>query len=327
MKSPTAGFENRPLRVLFVRYSSLGDVVFSVDLARSLAERFPLWDLTWLVEAPYAPLVAAQSFVSRVIPWNRREGLGGFLRLIRRIRKEKFDLLVNLQGGDRATFLALASGVPLRYGDHRWLQWVFRQNLYWALGILQVSLFPRRGAYLEAPSVPLPEELEETGHPRIVVAVGASHPRKRWPEPRLRAYLEALRGEASLVLVGSGPEEKRVGEALSRAVPGVLNLVDRLSLEGLVGTLARADLAVAGDTGPLHLARALGRPVLGLWGPTRLSEPYMATLDGEVSCPCPRRGCLDWSCTLPCMETIAVEDVLRETRRILGLRDLETPGP
>ena len=317
MKSPLEGFENRPLKVLFVRYSSLGDVVFSVDIARSLAERFPLWDLTWLVEAPYAPLVAAQSFVSRVIPWNRREGLGGFLRLIRRIRRERFDLLVNLQGGDRATFLALASGIPLRYGDHRWLQGVFRQNLYWVFGILQISLFPRRGAYLEAPKAEVPGELEDRPGPRVVVAVGASHPRKRWPRQRLEAYLRGLGEGVFQVLVGSGPEEKEIARALVASVPGVLDLVDRLSLAQLTAVLARADLVVAGDTGPLHLARALGRPVLGLWGPTRLSEPYMVTLDGEVSCSCPRRGCLDWSCTLPCLETLSAEAVLAETRRLL----------
>jgi len=320
----TAGFENNPQKVLFVRYSSLGDIILSMDIVRSLVEQFPRWHLTWLVETPYVPLVRSQPFVSGVISWNRQEGVRGFLRFLRHIRSEKFDMLLSLQGGDRSAFLALASGIPLRYGDHRFLQWIFRQNLYWALGIFQIPLFPRAGAYMACPDAPLPPDLLSVAPPLIVLAVGASHPRKCWPQERLRSFVDQLlEGAGTVVLTGSGREEEAVAVKIVDALPPaksgrIHNLVSCLSLEQLAVVLGAADLVVSGDTGPLHIARALGTPVLGLWGPTRLAEPYMATLDGEVVCSCPNQGCLDWTCSLPCMETIAPEAVLKECRMLLS---------
>ena len=324
MHSPTAGFENRHQKVLFVRFSSLGDVVLSMDIVRSLMEQFPRWHLTWLVETPYAPLVRSQPFVSEVLPWSRQEGVRGFLRLLRHIRSEKFDMLLSLQGGDRAAFLALASGIPLRYGDHRFLQWIFRQNLYWILGIFQISLFPRTGAYMVCPDAPLPLDLLSESHPLIVLAVGASHPRKCWPLERVRSFVDQfLEGAGTVVLTGSGQEEESVAAKIIEALPPaksgrIYNFVGRLSLEQLAVILGAVDLVVSGDTGPLHIARALGTPVLGLWGPTRLAESYMVTLDGEVVCSCPNQGCRDWTCALPCMETIAPETVLKECRMLLS---------
>lgn len=121
------------------------------------------------------------------------------------------------------------------------------------------------------------------------------------------------------VLVGAGAEELRMSEEIMALCPGkkIVNLVGTLSLLDLLRVLADVSFVVAADTGPLHMARALGTQVIALFGPMSLSVAYTQSLDKVICTPCEKMGCWDWKCSLPCMERISPQKVVEAADEIL----------
>lgn len=312
-------------KVLFIRLSSLGDIVLTAHISKKLKELFPLFEITWLTESPYEALAPAMPWLDRVLTWNRRQGTGGFFKLISRIREEKFDILMNLQDNDRTAVLTLLSGIPLKIGYHRHFQCVYHQDIYAVLGQLGIPPCLEKSirSSLVRPAGPSPlSGLWDKGRfPHgVALAIGASKERKRWPAARWAELANFLSKKNCLcLLVGSGEEEKRMADEISRRCAGanVLNVVNRFSLLQLFQVLADVHLVIAADTGPLHMARALGTPVIALFGPTSLSVAYTQSFNKVVCTPCEKMGCLDWKCTLPCMERISPESVEAAARTLL----------
>lgn len=305
-------------KVLFIRYSALGDIVLSAHIGRGLKELYPNIELTWLVERRFADLGRCMPWFDKVLVWERTGTHSGFAELIRSVRKEKFDVLFNFQCNDRSAFLTLCSGIPWKIGWHRHFQFIYDEDVYAAVAAMGIP--PYLNGYVKQSLVcpadlRLPFALPASGsYSRVAaLAIGASMQRKRWPVRAWRHVLRALLERNCLVLlVGSGADEVEMSNEICAGLEreNVVNLTGRLALLELVKALDMSEIVISGDTGPLHIGRTLGKKVIALFGPTCLTPAYMKSLDAVLFTSCEKRGCLDYTCTRPCMETITPESVV-----------------
>ncbi len=257
--------------VLFIRFSSLGDVLQATGTAAALKRRFPGIRLTWLVEDSYRELLEGQPFVDEVLAWKYRYAGFNVLGLVQRIRSRRFDWLVNVQGNDRAALISYFSGIPNRVGYHKRLQFAFDHSLKSSLESWGMGPVEKRSPELHVPAKQRTEaekRLEGLPKRRLLGVVGASKPLKRWPVESWCRFVSEMKGRGwGVVLVGQGHEEERDAEKIVAASgeAGILNLVGRLSLPETTAVASAMDCVVGGDTGPLHLGLVLGLPIFGLF--------------------------------------------------------------
>lgn len=334
-------------RILLVKLSSLGDVIQALPTLEALRALYPKGHLTWLVEAGNAPLLEKHPALDRVWPVPRWH-LGGnrFLGKIRefwqigqRLRKEPFDLVIDLQGLLKSALWVAVARSPRKLGFDR-----TRELSYLPLTEKLPPYDPEEHAvwrylrvplYLGAPPGPprfrlgLPESMDigqllpaAPDRPLAVLHPGARWPSKLWPPQNWARLAEWLAGERrfQVALTGSGADRKLAAEIISQAQVPLWNLAGRTSLAELAALIKKARLAVTTDTGPMHLAAALGTPVVALFGPT---APWRTGPFGEghevlrlaLACsPCFKKHCPEPRCLTdlaPAMVTEAVEKLLR----------------
>ncbi len=307
--------EHLTTKIAIVKLSSLGDVIHAIPVARALRRARPGIHLAWIVEAREYALLKDHPDLDTVVPvdtrlWRRlvrrpsgvREVLGKVGRLRGRIRAARFDVALDLQGLIKSGLLTAYTGAPLRIGftaDHcrEGLNCLFTnrrvrppatavhvvdQNLA-LLGPLGVAPGPVEF------HVPIPARallrmddfLGEQGVKSrdLLVAVnpGAGRVSKQWPVAHFRRLVDRLAQEPDVrILVLWGPDEAHMARQIRDGSSVRVILAPPTDLHELAALLKRSALMVANDTGPLHLAAALGTPSLGLFGPTRAERngPY-----------------------------------------------------
>jgi ADP-heptose:LPS heptosyltransferase len=314
-------------------------VVFTTPVIGALRRRFPSAHITYLVEAPAEPVVRhhpgldAIEVVERPRGWARlRYDVG----LARRLRAERFDLVIDLHGGPRSGILTWATGAPQRIGyalPGRQLSYTTRvpwsrslvpprhsvQN-QWDL-IAPLGIGPPTGA--EHPVV-MPVDAQAAAAvaarlaaagvaasaPVIVLHVSAGNPFRRWPAASFAevAATLATQDRARRIIITSGPSEAEAAEAVAAqartlagdAAEGIVRTgeFDLSELRALVG---RAVLYIGGDSGPLHLAATTATPVVALFGPTlpERSLPWRDPAIGSIAVetgPLPCRPCHQRHC-------------------------------
>jgi heptosyltransferase-1 len=297
--------EHAPLsdtpRVLVVRTGAIGDVVNALVFAAALRDARPRAFIGWVAHPLVVPLLAENPAVDTVHVWPRSSGLGGFRRLMTGVRRARYDLAVDLQRLQKSALVARLSGAPRVLGydrrrakelSHLWLRERIAPGDPREHMVAQYLSFARHlGLPAGAPRWPLPP-LDDArvraaaalaplgGAPFVVLNLGASKPENRWPVASFAALADTLGAGAAptpaLVLTG-GPAERDVAdEVLARTARVQLDLVGRTDLLTLAAVLERAQLVVTGDTGPMHLAVAVGARVLALFGPADPSRtgPY-----------------------------------------------------
>ncbi len=331
-----------PRRILVVRLSALGDVLLATPAVRALAGRFPQARLDWLVEAAYLPLVE-RSPHARAVAYEKagaHAGVRGLLGLRRRLAEERYDLVVDLQ--DKPKTRLLHSLAP------RCLAWSKR-----TAGEALFSLVGRERPLTRAHAVDLyfealaplglkPEDrrLElrldpehERAAARIVppgrvaaVAPGARWASKRWPPERFAEVVRALAARGFAPLLLGGPGDAELLAAVRASLPGEpVPDTTSLGVGGLAAAIARSAVVVANDSGPVHLASALGVPVVALFGPTSperwrpLSERSQVVRLPLPCSPCSNHG--GASCPLghhACLRDLPAEQVLAAVERVCG---------
>jgi heptosyltransferase-1 len=335
-------------RILLIKLSSLGDVIHALPTLEAVRSLYPKGHITWLVENTFAPVLAGHPALDEVWPVPRpRLGSVRFLHNINemiqvahRLREEPFDLVIDLQGLLKSAFwVALARG-ERKLGYDR-----TREFSYLALTERLTPFDPEAHAvrrylnvarHLGAAATPprfrfgldLPEDVShlvpETGQPLAVLHPGARWPTKLWPEAswaRLAAWLASDKG-FQVVITGSPGDLDLTAEIVSQAEVPLLNLAGRTSLAALAALLQKARLAVTTDTGPMHLAAALGTPVVALFGPTApwRTGPFGAGNEvvqlGLPCSPCFRRQCVDPRC----LTELPVASVQEAVEKILVRR-------
>jgi heptosyltransferase-2 len=333
-------------RVLLRLPNWLGDVCFAAPAVAALHEAAPGAELVAACRPALAPLAALLPGVSRVEPLP--EGGGAPLRTARRWRALGCDAAVVFPRSFRAALPAALARVPVRVGfssearalllSHPVRGWKPLREAHrtaWFGALLRpFGLPPPQAPWrLEPPPAGLAaaDDLlasapgRRPGKPWVALEPGGAYgTAKRWPEDRYAALARRLvaDGDADVAVVGSpemAPLARRV--AAAAGVP-VLVAAGRTDLPALAGLLARARVLVSNDTGPLHLAAALGTPVVALFGATdpavcgpRGHGPARVLYERVACSPCWLRECPVPG--HPCLDGLSLERVLAEVRGLL----------
>lgn len=294
-------------RIAVLRANGLGDLVLSLPALAALRAAYPAAELVLLGLPWHAALLDGRPGpVDRVVATPRYGGLrvgddasrdSPELRaFFAAARAERYDLAVQLHGGGgnanpfvaslgaRVTVGARDVGappldrwVPYAHGQHE----VLRQlEVVGLAGAPPVSLLPR--LEVVPGDLAAADAVLDRG-PVVALHPGAMDPRRRWPAASFAAVATALAAEgAQVVVVGSGADDAAAAAAIARRAP-VLDLVGRLDLRGTTGVLARAALVVANDSGPRHLAEAVGTPTVGVfWAANALTAGPLSRVRHRV---------------------------------------------
>ena len=331
-----------PRRILLVLHGSIGDVTRALPLANLIHRGLPKAALVWAVEPPSLPLVEHHPAVDEVILFDRPrwwKQLGSFLR---RIRSGHFDLVLDLQRHLKSGMISRWSGAPHRLGFHRRdckeLNWVFNNHHLPAFGngLSKLDHYLKFAEYLGLVAQPLEWKLgltqeEQCGVERhlgnlgsgfAALFVGSRWESKGWFAAQVSSCASRIheRYGLDIVLLGSSSDAALAREAELSCAFGITNLVGHTSLKEAVGIIARARLAVGPDTGLMHIAVAVGTPVVSLWGATSpaRSGPYgfeELVIRGKADCsPCYRKRC---PIGRICMQSIDVEAIMAKVKLAL----------
>ncbi|HKZ04423.1 MAG TPA: lipopolysaccharide heptosyltransferase I [Methylomirabilota bacterium] len=310
------------MKVAIVKLSALGDVVHALPLARAIRRAHPLAQITWIVERRESAILRGHPDLDRVIPvdtrrWRRllrypegaREVWGKVSGLRRRVRMADLDVAIDCQGLLKSGLLTAFTGARLRIGFRRAycrerLNVLFTnrrvrppaaavhvvdQNLA-LLAPLGIAAAPAEFVLPVRPEVDRRMEQALTavgltnGERVVALNPGAGRKDKLWPIECFRDLAERLIAQADArVLILWGPDELPLAQRIATGLSA--QVAPPTDLDELTAVLRRVSLIIAGDTGPLHLAAALGTPALGLYGPTSVERngPYGAEHQGLQS--------------------------------------------
>jgi len=340
------------VNVALVKLSSIGDVVHALPVAAALRDALPQARLTWIVERREAAVLRGHPALNEIVPvdtraWRRArsplavaETTGAVVALGRHLRAARFDVAIDLQGLVKSGVITAATGAPLRIGFaaahcREGLNTLFTNqrvapppaarhvvDRYLALveplggraRTVEFALPADAGAEARVDEFLMGAGLKPRDR-LVVINPGAGRADKRWPIESFRALARRLSGDAGAsVLVVWGPNELADARAIvGIETPGGARLAPPTNLDELLAVLRRASAIVAADTGPLHLAAALGVPCVGLYGPTAAERngPYGR---GHRALQSPDRT----------MASLGVEPVLRAVAELL---DRPAAGP
>lgn len=315
-------------RLLLVKPSALGDVVQALPVLATLQRRYPRLALDWLVEEEAAPLVLGHPLAAQVVVSGRRRwlrqlrspaSLPATLREMRAfaagLRARRYDAVLDLQGLLKSALYVAATRAPLRVGfaeGREGAPWILTHRVtappqpvhavrrYLALAAAVDALEPvwdfsiAVSAEDRARAAAL---LADLPRPRVILHPAARWRTKLWATEGWRSLAAALVAEGAGVLVTGAAADAPLAEAiLSGLGPSARSAAGRASLKALAALLGEVDAVVSVDSGPMHLAAAVGAPLVALFGPTdpRRTGPFgpATVLRHELPCsPCLRRRC------------------------------------
>jgi lipopolysaccharide heptosyltransferase II len=321
-------------RILIVLLGSIGDVTLALPLVNRLRRGYPQAHIIWAVEPLSAPLLAQQPAVDETLIFDRPGGVAAFGRFLREVHAAGADLTLDLQRHLKSGIVSRVSNAPLRLGFHRRNaregNWLFNTHQLEPMPHLTPKLqqFLRFADWLGVEEAPVTfglrltdaeerrveELLAGVPAPFVAAIIGASWESKLWFPKNTAAVSDALAGRGVGVVLLGGPADAQFARAVVAAARmPVLNLTGRVSLRDAIGILQRAGAAFGPDTGPMHIAAAVGTPVISLWGATspKRSAPWGSesrVITGTAVCsPCYWRRC---PIGRLCMQSISVDAVV-----------------
>jgi heptosyltransferase-2 len=301
------------MKILIVRLSSLGDIVLTEPVVRALHRHYPEAEIHYLAKAGFAPILASIPGIDRVWAWSADD------KAIRKpLREERYDLLIDLSAKPRSQQIAriVHPKQKVVYDKLHFTRWLITKrltkktidstvDLYFSalrkLGINesfgnpQLVPDPAREAEIDAilgeARLPLDKTL-------VGIFPGAAHPTKRWPVAYWRHTMEIVPTAWNLhyVLLGS-PGDSEDANAIATGFANVTNLCGRFDTGQLPGIVNRMRIVLSNDSGPMHIAAALGKPQVAIFGSThrklgfRPLNPKAIVLESDVPCrPCHLHG-------------------------------------
>jgi heptosyltransferase-1 len=331
---------NQPRRYLFILMGALGDVVRGMYLVNSIKASQPDAHITWLVEPACSGILKLHPAIDEIIVFNRPKGIAGVLEIRRELVKRSFDVTLDLQRHLKSGLFSWFSGSLRRIGFHRRdakeFNWLFNTEYVDPQGET-ISKVDHYQTFLKPLGLPVPERLSSglesitlegieapwaeqlRKEPYVGFILGSSWDSKDWPVEGYEGLLSIMPRQTVVFLADKTKIE--MAERLER-VPTkakVVNLAGKTNLKELVALVSSARVLVGPDSGPGHIAGAVGTKHVTLFGPTpwvrnapRGSEDL--TLTTNVGCaPCKRRVCPGLGKV--CMKLIQPEMVLERISR------------
>ena len=321
-------------RILVVKLSSLGDLFHALPVICPIQQELNA-TIDWVTQTPYVDLVKCFPDVNRVIAFPRRDFFKHWSAFVRDLRREKYDLVLDLQGLLKSALVArIARGRKrigpsfAREGSRLFYSAVAgpkNKNRHAVDEVLDVVRY--LGCEVQKPEFPVafPKGVTPQPKPRVAFIPCSRWRTKNWPPERFVEVGRALqkRAGATIFLVGS-PEDQSVCDDIEKQLGGrVVNVCGKTSLVELGSLLQEMDLTVTVDSGPMHMAAAIGRPVLAVFGatdPKRTGPPYGEThrviaLEGLECRPCFSDRCARRD--LACLRGLPAERVITEAMEML----------
>jgi lipopolysaccharide heptosyltransferase I len=288
---PEATASGKQPRILIVRLSAIGDVVHTLPLLCALRDRFPRAMLAWVVEDRSAMLLRGHAALDEliVLPRNWLAWPSVVWQLRSRLRAMDLDLVIDAQSLTKSALAAWLSGAKRRIGfGHPWGREISRWFNTELVDTTQPHVIDRhlellRPLGIESPAVhfDIPEqESDRAAAVNIIHAVGAEQgfgiiapgagwPSKLWPVDRYAAVSRYLGRQWRLptLVVWGNRQERAWAEQIAAGSDGAAKTASAMTLRELAALARRARLFIGSDTGPLHLAAAVGTPCVGLYGP------------------------------------------------------------
>jgi lipopolysaccharide heptosyltransferase I len=327
------------MNILIVRLSALGDVVHAIPAAAALRRAFPDAHIDWLVEARHRDILDLVTVLDRRVI-VRHSTLGGWTRVLRELRTAHYDVALDFQGLTKSAVLARGSGATRVLGfSFRDLREKSARPFYTGAAEAEgghaieknLRLLRTLGIEddrIEFPLAPVDSAAFATLRatigeaPFALINPGAAWPNKRWPAERYGGLAASVREQQGLVpVVLWGPGEEGLAQAVVAASRGTAVLAPPTGVRDIVAFSRAADLFVAGDTGPLHIAFAVGTPTVGLFGPTNPVRNGPFSSNDVVVSRADICGChIDRRCRQSnwCLEDIAVAEVAAAVQRRLA---------
>lgn len=317
--------------ILVIKLRAIGDVLLSTVVLKNLRTAFPAAQIDFLTQPPSRGVVEGNPFVNSVMTFDpgRQHGL----RLVREIRRRRYDLVIDLFGNPRSAVVAYTSGARYRVGYRfRWRQHCYNivveprggevHNTEFNLDALRAIdvpvvdttiRFPLNGVDRSfADSLFLQHHLED----KFVVALnpGGGWYTKRW-RPQQYAMLgdQIAREDQGEIIVLWGPEERSDAERIHSLMIRKPILIPETNLKQLAAIVEKCDLMITNDSGPMHIAAAVETPVVAIFGPTNpelqgpVGTPNEIVQHQHLLC----LGCNLTTCPIknPCMEELTVDEV------------------
>ena len=334
-----------PRHILVIDFGQLGDVVLSLPALRAIREKFRLAKITVAAGKPSAEIARMSGYADEVIEVDRVAMRDGFkplsilkiLSVVKDVRRRKFDFVIDLHSLSETNLLGFLSGAPKRlFARRRGRSLDFLANfrpqppvettnrarhqvdryldVLKPLGIENADRVPRM---ITTPANDrdvdrfLSKSKADAGTPLVGLFPGAGHEERRWPLDRFAQLAEVLvHGDGVRPVIFLGPEERHLAAEIKKKFPAEVVVLDRLSIPQLASALARLAVFVSNDTGPMHIAAAVGTPVVILLD-RRAPDTYIPTSE-------PKR--VIYSSTIPEM---SVDDVHGATRELLAAGRVE----
>lgn len=339
------------MKILILKPSSLGDVVQALPVLRLLKRRFPKGQIHWWIDRGLAPLLENDPDLTGVIPFDRRQfhtlrGWSHTWQSIRAMRANRFDWVIDLQGLARSAVVAwLAKGAfSIGVNTNRECARGFYDRTInrpsanshavdWYLAALRAmdvpvdlnfDWLPQQASQAEAFVKKWPQD----GSRWIAIAPGARWENKRWPVEHFAETIRRLLSQdtrLSVAILGSRDDMARGAALASVDAARCLDLTGQTTLPEMIEWLRRSDVLISNDTGTMHVAAALQKPVVALFGPTDSAQtgPYgqqQQALRIDLPCaPCMKGRC-SYELPLECLRGITPSRVAAEAlRRMNGV--------
>lgn len=328
-------------KILVIKLRQLGDVLLTGPVFRVLKNRFPNAEIHAYVYTESFPMLESHPGIDRLIGYDRGWKKLGFLgrlkkelSLWRQIRREGYDLVINLTEGDRGALAAKIAKAKIRVGFNPKGKW--QKNLYTHVAkecpslrhtvernldvLRRIGIFPKkeeRELFLAVAQNDLAKVREWTQGPFVVIHPTSRWRFKCWPIDKMRMLTEELNRRGKRIVFTSGPD--RVEQEMIREIAeglDVINLSGRITLKELAALIQLSELLICVDSVPFHMASALKKPVVAIFGPTSdvtwgpWRNPYAKVVAQNLSCrPCYLDGC-GGSKMSDCLATLGIKEVL-----------------
>jgi lipopolysaccharide heptosyltransferase II len=349
-KAPGARPEYK--RILIARTDRIGDLILSTPVFKALRLAYPNSYLAVMARPYTSAVIEGNPYVDEVILYDRKQfdsNFVKFLSFIGRIRKKRFDLAIVLHPTTRDHLIVFLSGIRRRIGYNRKMGFLLTDHIEhykqegkkhesdYALDVVKlldigvqekeffVSIDPRAQQWAR-------EFFSKAGIKEsdrvVVINPGASCPSKIWPAQRYAAVADALAAKGAKIILLAGPDG--LDQNTARAVLGhmrtkAIDLIGKAPIPETASLFRRCSLVISADTGPMHIAAAVGAPVIAIfgrnqpgispqrWGPVNANS---FVLHKDVGC----KECLAHDCKISfaCLAAISVDDVLTAANRLLN---------
>jgi len=352
LKRYDGGTEPEPRSICILRLSSIGDVIQTLPVADLIKRRYPASKLTWVAEKGMAPLLRNHPAIDQLLlidtkEWRRKffspavwKEIRGFLRYL---RSQEFDVALDFQGLFKSAILAAFTGARRRIGMSRY----DRHEKWSSVFLNEFTAQTSQKSHIIEKNLALLERLDISGNHQAlnfhlepddeskqyvneelerlelkdfwILNPGGGWITKLWDVDKWAQLIDCVYNDLNLpVLILWGPGEKHLADRIERKTFAPATVSFSTTLPELIALCKKGRLMVSGDTGPLHLASALGVPVVGLFGPTDPNRngpwnPHDSTCTIRYECsPCYQQSC---PIGIQCMKKLEVPMVLDAVKR------------